>query len=778
MHVNKPTKSRFFAELLIMQFCAVFLTAVLAANTIQAQVFTQGGRYETGSAQYVVTGDFDGDNDIDLAANQFDEDTIYIHLNDGAGGFAEILKFEAPRDGGLGVDDFNNDGFDDLVLYDGGWLDDDWGITVYLNNGDLTFSRMYQDTIGSTNFVTADFDGDGFIDIAVQNADYYDPNNRGIWIYYGAGDGNFAAPVSIVPTTSAGPQAGDVDDDGDVDLLFAVAGDAFCRLNNGDGTFADPLSTETSGVLGRLTELNGDQFPDMLYRQIYGCSGRPASYIGNGDGTFSGPHRAWVTAGLLSGINLVAADFNFDGYPDIALSAPEYSYVEVGLNDGRLNFERWMEHVPMTAGGLHLATADFDGDGDIDLAAIGVDDTLEVAFSLGAQHDRTIVVPDDAATVQEAVDMAWNLDTILVCPGIYYGSIDFDGKNLVLMSTDCSGSAIGYGKSDALSRAEETILDGGGTDRILTFDDFEDDRSVVSGFTIQNSHGEGYGGAIYCYDTAAPTITYNIIRNNYATSAGGAIFVHTGAATVSHNLIIDNSSGFIGGALYVSSSSAEITNNTICGNSTEEGGGGLYLGYGTPRLCNNIFWGNSSTINEQEIECGSAELEMTYSVVQGGWPGLGNIDSDPMFVDPDNYDFNLLEGSPCINAGDPNMPTDPDGTVSDIGAFYYPLPVGADDDASGNLPSHYSLIQNYPNPFNPVTIIQYSLPKRSHVTIEVYNLLGQKVRILIDGEESAGTYTVTWDGTSLSGESVSTGIYFYRFQAGDYVETKKMLLLK
>ena len=60
----------------------------------------------------------------------------------------------------------------------------------------------------------------------------------------------------------------------------------------------------------------------------------------------------------------------------------------------------------------------------------------------------------------------------------------------------------------------------------------------------------------------------------------------------------------------------------------------------------------------------------------------------------------------------------------------------------------------------------------------IYNVLGQKVRSMVNQEESAGLYTVTWDGKSNSGQSVSTGIYLYRFQAGDYVETKKMLLLK
>lgn len=102
----------------------------------------------------------------------------------------------------------------------------------------------------------------------------------------------------------------------------------------------------------------------------------------------------------------------------------------------------------------------------------------------------------------------------------------------------------------------------------------------------------------------------------------------------------------------------------------------------------------------------------------------------------------------------------------------------ADDEHGDILPYRFDLSQNYPNPFNPVTTIKYSLPQRSYVTIEVFNVLGQKVRTLVDREESAGSYSITWDGTGSSGQTVSTGVYLYRFQAGEHVETKKMLLLK
>ncbi len=119
-----------------------------------------------------------------------------------------------------------------------------------------------------------------------------------------------------------------------------------------------------------------------------------------------------------------------------------------------------------------------------------------------------------------------------------------------------------------------------------------------------------------------------------------------------------------------------------------------------------------------------------------------------------------------------------DGVVDDTLYLSNGSPLDVEDDHGSLLPYRFELSQNYPNPFNPVTTIEYSLPRRSSVKIDVFNLLGQKVRTLVDREESAGTYSIAWDGTSSTGEAVSTGIYFYRFQADDHVETRKMLLLK
>jgi hypothetical protein len=93
-------------------------------------------------------------------------------------------------------------------------------------------------------------------------------------------------------------------------------------------------------------------------------------------------------------------------------------------------------------------------------------------------------------------------------------------------------------------------------------------------------------------------------------------------------------------------------------------------------------------------------------------------------------------------------------------------------------PTEFQVAQNYPNPFNPSTAIKYAVPKASHVTIAVYNVIGQLTNVLVDADKSAGSYTAVWDGTDLNGRTVGTGIYMYRLQAGSFVESRKMVLMK
>ncbi|MDZ7262428.1 MAG: malectin domain-containing carbohydrate-binding protein, partial [candidate division KSB1 bacterium] len=94
------------------------------------------------------------------------------------------------------------------------------------------------------------------------------------------------------------------------------------------------------------------------------------------------------------------------------------------------------------------------------------------------------------------------------------------------------------------------------------------------------------------------------------------------------------------------------------------------------------------------------------------------------------------------------------------------------------LPTRYTLSQNYPNPFNPETVIQYSLPKAGMTRLFIYNALGQRIRMLVEAPQPAGIYQVVWDGRDENGQWVASGLYFYKLSSGDFVEVKKMLLLK
>ena len=96
----------------------------------------------------------------------------------------------------------------------------------------------------------------------------------------------------------------------------------------------------------------------------------------------------------------------------------------------------------------------------------------------------------------------------------------------------------------------------------------------------------------------------------------------------------------------------------------------------------------------------------------------------------------------------------------------------------GEPPAPSRLEQNYPNPFNPVTTIRYELPEASYVVLAIFNIKGERIRVLVDEPMPAGSHATTWDGTNASGVDVASGVYFYRMQAGNTVQAKRLVLLK
>ena len=106
------------------------------------------------------------------------------------------------------------------------------------------------------------------------------------------------------------------------------------------------------------------------------------------------------------------------------------------------------------------------------------------------------------------------------------------------------------------------------------------------------------------------------------------------------------------------------------------------------------------------------------------------------------------------------------------------VPTGIADAGQQNIPQEFELHQNYPNPFNPKTTISFGIPKTSDAKLAIFNLLGQEVRTILFRGLSPGYHSVEWNGVNDNGYRVESGIYFYQLRAGDFVQTKKMVMLK
>ena len=410
----------------------------------------------------------------------------------------------------------------------------------------------------------------------------------------------------------------------------------------------------------------------------------------------------------------------------------------------------------------------------------------------------TILVPQDYPTIQAGIDAASEGDTVLVAAGTYYENINYNEKNIVVGSLYLTTGDTFY--------ISQTVIDGNQSGSVVTFDSIQGSAAVLAGFTITG--GNAYdGGGIYC-TSSAPTIRDNIITGNVSETYGGGISCNYSSVVITNNTITSNSAYYGGGISfdrYTSSvingnnitknvaeegggigcftfSSPSITNNTISGNSAGTKGGGIYCYYiSSPTVTNTIIWDNTAPLGP-DIYVYFSDPLFNYCDVMDGWDGEGNIDADPLFANSDNGDFTLQEDSPCIDAGtaffvwegDTLVNMSPDeyvGSAPDMGAYEYGA-VSISNEPE-EIPQKFALYQNYPNPFNPITTIRYDRPEGSDVTLTIYDITGRMVQTLVNESQQAGIKNVVWNATD-----VSSGVYIYRIQAGEFTQTRKMILLK
>lgn len=343
-----------------------------------------------------------------------------------------------------------------------------------------------------------------------------------------------------------------------------------------------------------------------------------------------------------------------------------------------------------------------------------------------------IVVPDDFETIQEAVNEAENGDTVLVEPGEYFENLNIPPRQLFIASrfifdhdveiideTIIDGGGNGNTVSILNFQDINLILEGftiRGADGSGIF--CRSSAPILRNLVVVDNNGDNNGGGISLYHSSAiientriaensgvlggginitgseVMISGCIIEANQAYNGGGILVYQSfgqltdvilrqndaevvggGMRIESQSQLsllcvaaIDNSAGVSGGGIEVSHDSNVLMSvMTICGNTGERGGGGLEIrNESLVTLTNCIHWGN----DDAEIEDINM-LTSTFSDFQEAVDGNGNVIADPLFVDPDNGDYRLTPDSPCIDAGDPLAGLDPDGTRSDMGAFYF-----------------------------------------------------------------------------------------------------------
>tara|TARA_B100000686_G_scaffold299492_1_gene333300 strand:- start:411 stop:4259 length:3849 start_codon:yes stop_codon:yes gene_type:complete len=377
--------------------------------------------------------------------------------------------------------------------------------------------------------------------------------------------------------------------------------------------------------------------------------------------------------------------------------------------------------------------------------------------------------------------------------GIYCSNASLDLENLIIEANSAGLLGGGIYLENSNANISQTIINDNGSSGegggIYT----ESSNVYFNDVIISNNRViDGGGGAISFHSDSYDSISFTntTIANNTSGMAGniqisGRSSVSLQSVTIHDNILEGGADGSAGiysaGEGHLNLHNVSIINNYAydCGDNDECVGSLLFDASddfpSSISIINSIFWNHSG--NEFHISTGNAEqvIDISYSNIRNGYDGEQIIEADPLFCDQGNSDFMLGENSPCVGSG-------LDGV--NMGA----LDVGCNEGQeweteyvainSENIPLQYSLYQNYPNPFNPITTVRYDLPVDANVNITIYDLMGRSIRSLVNSQQTAGYKSVRWNATNNLGQPVSAGVYLYSIEAGEFRQTKKMVLLK
>lgn len=628
-----------------------------------------------------------------------------------------------------------------------------------LLNGSLNAQDFTRITIDNTpgwarGVSWIDYDNDGDLDLFVCNNNFQDPTNNPNKVYRNEGNDSFTLqmPGGFASDTSfsLGQTCADFDNDGDIDFFAANNNSVFER------------------VFGTTTPLGS-----ALFRN-------------EGPNSFSFTR---INSGEISGINRFSAfaaawaDYNNDGFVDIFLATPKgAAHAGDTLtnvlfdNNGDGTFTRNLTAPPVN-GPKDFYTipswSDYDLDGDMDLfitsgpvqdGVLGPDYFYRnLLTETGVDSFVRDTTSNFAADSRDGQQANW---------------IDFDNDgDLDIYITNFGGTpGVTAGMANDFYRN-----DGGAYTKIIagphvtdadvslgqTWGDFDNDGDLDL-YVINLTSVNNFGGNNYYRNDGAPDYTFTAVttgdfvagnRAGWGVSSGDYDNDGDLDLYVTYNSL---TAGPATDALYRN----DLNGGNHWINIRCEGTSSNRSAIGARVRANATVFGNPywqmREISAQNAATGQNSLRVHFGLgdailidsLEIAWPSGSNEIYTNVSVD---QFYRAVEGQGL----DPLTAVFPPQTA----------------------PAEYELYQNYPNPFNPATTIAYTLPEQAEVTLEIVNLLGQKVRTLTDGSRNAGTHETVWDGYNAAGTRAASGVYFYKLEARTlnrklYSETRKMLLMK
>lgn len=751
-----------------------------------------------GDAVTLAAADIDGNGSVDLVGTDMYANKVYLLLNDGNGNFAVASRFTS---GGLGpywlcTADLDNDGDLDLAVPNTA----SGNLSVLLNNGDSTFAAPVLYTLGTFPLcaVAGDLDRDGDLDLVVTN------NGSGsVSVLLNSGNGSFS-PGATYPTRfyPYAASLADFDRDGTLDLAVPNAGSSpFLSLykGNGDGTFqprvdwpgcrphtAVPADYDRDGNLDIAVANNECNSVSVFY--------------GNGNLTFD-PHVQYGVgmgaAGTVAAdfdrdgdIDLAVANFDNDGKPDSTISVLMNNYVSQGISVLDTIYTP-----PGYVGGPLMATI-FIPDPHV-ARGIGV--------VLGRWSDAnrlTAKVWCDTLAARGYVAMTIDYPNL---EASHYPQPQRDFKMAVeFLRRNKSRFGITTGKIAGFGQSQGSLI--WGQTMIWDNDDafFGTDPAINDRLDAAVLLYGAYDMWNYLLPVQNTILAAHFSQDPSLRSTKGQCIVNTGNITTPVLLIHGTNDQIV-----------RVEHSRMLRDSLLAHGKAVKLfeiggaGHGFDMVADGPL--TSLGLVAKDAVLSFLSLELSDIVVAPAKDTIDrNRDSVRVMVrvaDPAGLAFSVQIESPDEIPVDTLILHD-DGAHGDSAASdgifanfwipgsksaYYLDVISTLHDTLALVewnnvkvyivssvtaqefsdPRLFSLAQNYPNPFNPTTTIEYALPHPVYVSLKVYNLLGEAVATLDEGVRFVGTYKATWDATGMP-----SGVYFYRLRAGDYLATKKLVLLR